>query len=255
MAWLKTNWGWAALNLAALSILVVILGQGRSDWNTIPTFDPGLESGKWAIRLLLICLSMSPLYGYFGWSGAIKLRKPAGLWAFGFALAHALFTLWETPWGWLSWPLHSFIVLGLLGLLILSLLAITSNRWAMRRLKRYWKRLHRLVYVAGLAVVYHAILATEASKKLFVYDPQAITELNIYLALLVVLLVVRPSPVRRLLKSIPARLRPQPQVDRAVVPDPIPEYRPVIYDSQVGILLDDLLAEVEEEEKIRLGIR
>ena len=47
-----------------------------------------ISSGKWAIRFLLLCLLMTPLNTVLGWRGAIKLRKPAGLWAFGFAVAH-----------------------------------------------------------------------------------------------------------------------------------------------------------------------
>jgi len=60
MTWLKLNWGWAGLNLFAVSILIIVLSQGSRDWNAIDTFDPGLESGKWAIRFLLICLMMTP---------------------------------------------------------------------------------------------------------------------------------------------------------------------------------------------------
>ena len=69
------------------------------------TFDSGLESGKWAVRFLLISLSSTPLNTYFGWSSAIKLRKSAGLWAFGFACLHVFYYLRETPLNWLTWPL------------------------------------------------------------------------------------------------------------------------------------------------------
>ena len=91
MAWLKSNWRWAALNLWAGSVLTLVLSQGSTDWNATDTFDPGLESGKWAIRFLLICLAMTPLNTYFGWRSVVSLRKPAGLWAFGFAVLHVLF--------------------------------------------------------------------------------------------------------------------------------------------------------------------
>jgi len=85
-----------------------------------------------------------PLKTYFGWSAAIKLRKPAGLWGFGFALLHVLFYLSDTRLNWLDFAMPTFMVPGLLGLLILSALALTSNWWAMRWLRKYWKRLHQL---------------------------------------------------------------------------------------------------------------
>lgn len=233
MRWQKPNWRWAALNLLAVSAVAVVVSRGSTDWNATRTFDPMLESGKWAIRFLLVCLAMSPLNTYFGWSRAIQLRKPAGLWAFGFAILHVLFYIGDAQLTWLALPMQPFIALGLLGLLILTALALTSNRRAMQRLGKSWKRLHRLVYLAGLAVVLHAILATAMSKKIAGRDPQAIHELKLYLAVLVILLVVRIPVVRRILKQMPALLRPQRKADLRVVPltlpDNTPRYWPKVY--------------------------
>lgn len=247
MAWLTSNWRWAALNLWAGSVLILVVSLGRTDWNATDTFDPGLESGKWAVRFLLICLAVTPLHTYFGWRSLISLRKPAGLWAFGFAVLHGLVYLKEAGWAWLAWPTQLYIALGLLGLLILTALALTSNRWAMRCLRKQWKRLHRLVYLAGSAGVMHAILATSVSKKVLVHDPQAIYELNVYLAVLVVLLVVRIPLVRRGLKQILALRRPQRQVELPIIPLPIPDktwqYGPPGYTREMTIPLDDLIAD------------
>jgi hypothetical protein len=76
----------------------------------------------------------------------------------------------------------------------------------MQRLGRNWKRLHRLVYVSGIAVVTHAMLATTMSKKLLFRDPQAQSELKIYMAVLAVLLVVRIPLARKSLKQSQALL-------------------------------------------------
>lgn len=255
MVWLKSNWRWATLNLVGVSVVVVLLSQGSTDSSITYTFDPMLESGKWAIRLLLVCLSMTPLNRYLGWSSAIKLRKPAGLWAFGFAVLHVLIYIRDTRFTWLRFPMPSFIVLGVLGLLILTALAVTSNRWAMRRLRKNWKRLHKLVYLAGNLVVFHAILATTMSKKVGARDPQAIHELKVYLALLVVLLVVRIPIVHRVLGQLPDLLRRQRQVDEPVVvpitmPDRRPEFWPRADGREANFYLDDLFAETQPEEDI-----
>lgn len=207
MTWLKTNWRWGMFNLSAVCITVYVLTQGSTGWSTMATFDSGLENGKWAIRFLLACLMMTPLNTYLGWKSAIKLRKSAGLWAFGFASTHVLFYIREAKLDWLTIHMPFYFMLGLVGMVILGLLAITSNRWAMKQLGRNWKRLHRLVYFSGITVVTHSMLATILSKKVFARDPQAPIELKIYAALLFVLLAVRIPVVRTLLKQIPVLLR------------------------------------------------
>jgi sulfoxide reductase heme-binding subunit YedZ len=214
-----------------------------------------LECGKWAIRFLLVCLAMTPLNRYFGWSSAIQLRKPAGLWAFGFAVLHVLTYMRDVQFTWLQWPMPTYIVLGMLGLLILAALAVTSNRWAMRRLRKNWKRLHRLVYLAGNLVIFHAILATAVSKKIGARDPQAIHELRVYLALLVVLLVVRIPVVHRALGQLSALLRRQRRVDAPVdvpitVPDRRPEFWPMAYRREANSYWEDVYAEIQPEEEV-----
>lgn len=207
MVWLKSNWRWSALNLFAGCISAYVLSQGSTGWSNMDTFDSGLESGKWAIRFLLACLTMTPLNTYFGWKGGIKLRKSAGLWAFAFASLHVLLYIRDAKLEWLTFSMPLFLTLGLVGMSILSVLASTSNRWAMQRLGKNWKRLHRLVYILGIAVVTHSMLATMMSKKIFVRDPQAPNELKAYVAILSVLLVVRIPLVRQLLKQIPVLLK------------------------------------------------
>jgi len=109
-----------------------------------------------------------------------------------------------------------------------------------------------LVYLAGPTVVFHAILATNASKKILIRDPQAVQELKIYLALFVVLLVVRIPLVRRVLKQ--RRLRPRQQTELPVapvaIPDGAPECQPRVNGHKIGISYDDLLVEVHSEEDI-----
>jgi DMSO/TMAO reductase YedYZ heme-binding membrane subunit len=191
-----------------------VLSQGSTGWNNPDTFDSGLESGKWAIRFLLASLLMSPLNTYFGWKSAIKLRKPAGLWAFGFASVHILFYVREAKWEWLTPSMPFYLKLGLVGIMILGLLAATSNRWSMQRLGKNWKRLHRLVYFSGIAVVTHAMLATTMSKKLMFRDPQAERELKVHLVVLFVLLVVRIPLVRQWLKQVLTLLKSAPKSTR-----------------------------------------
>jgi sulfoxide reductase heme-binding subunit YedZ len=209
MTWLKKQKWWLLLNGAALIVMIVVVTQGNlSVTNTANTFDPMLASGKWAVRFLLLSLAMTPLNTFFGWRGAIRLRKPAGLWAFGFAAVHLTYYFYEYELTMLVWPIQQFyLILGFLGFGILSALAITSNKWAMQQLKKNWKRLHRLVYLAGILIAFHAMLATQASKRIALRDPDVLPELILYFLLLIVLLAVRIPLVRRVLLDV-GRKRP-----------------------------------------------
>jgi sulfoxide reductase heme-binding subunit YedZ len=48
-----------------------------------------------------------------------------------------------------------YLWVGLPAFIILVALAATSFRWAMKRLGRNWKRLHRLIYLGAILVVLH----------------------------------------------------------------------------------------------------
>ena len=223
MVWLKSHWRWSALNGSAVCILMYVLTQGTTDWSRMDRFDPGLESGKWAIRFLLLSLSMTPLNTYFGWSSAIKLRKSTGLWSFGFACVHVLFYLSEGALNWLTWPVPDFLVLGMVGMTILGVLAATSNKWSMKRLGTNWKRVHRRVYLAGVAVMAHSMLATQMSKKIMIREPESLKELNIYAAVLCVLLVVRLPVVRKLLLQVASRWKQTRKVTTPVGAELFPQ--------------------------------
>ncbi len=81
--------------------------------------------------------------------------------------------------------------MGFTALMILLPLAITSNQWSMRQLKKNWKRLHRLVYLAGILVIIHFVWLVKSD----VREPLA------YGAVLALLLALRLPPVRRRLSS------------------------------------------------------
>jgi sulfoxide reductase heme-binding subunit YedZ len=179
-------------------------------WDAL-AMNPFLEqTGKWAIRFLLLSLSATPIRLLTGWNPIIRLRKPAGLVAFGFALVHASLRLrpiiippngqpllrfiWQT----LTSPWH--ITLGVLAFTVLLAMALTSHTFAMRHLKKNWKRLHRLVYPASILAISHALLNTYYGKRQGFGGPEARPELFLYLAILIVLLVIRLPFIRALLR-------------------------------------------------------
>lgn len=128
----------------------------------------GPEPGRWLLEhlgrgslvLLLLTLSLTPLGRLSGWQGFVRIRRQLGLWTFAYAMLHLLAYLWfflGFDLRALAADLHRrpYIMVGFAALLGLGALAATSNRPAMRRLGRQWKRLHRLVYaVLGLALLH-----------------------------------------------------------------------------------------------------
>jgi len=118
------------------------------------------KSGYTALVLLVLSLACTPVNTLLGWRQALKLRRPLGLYAFLYAVTHFLifagldyqFDLTFLPDAILEKP---FVLIGSAALLVLSLLALTSFQWWMKRLGKNWKRLHKLVYLAAPLVLLH----------------------------------------------------------------------------------------------------
>ncbi len=117
-------------------------------------------TGEWTLRLLLLTLAATPLKRLSGWAWPLRLRRMLGLFAFFYALLHLSTYLWLDQF--FDWPeigadilKRPFITVGMLAFALLLPLAATSNRAAVRRLGRNWKRLHRLAYLAPALGVLH----------------------------------------------------------------------------------------------------
>ncbi len=119
-------------------------------------------TGDWTLRLLLACLSITPirrLTPRLSW--LIRFRKMLGNFAFFYASLHVL--TWVVLFSGLDWHAmgadilkRRFITVGMLAWLMLSALAATSSAWAIRKLGgKRWQALHRLVYLAAIAGVLH----------------------------------------------------------------------------------------------------
>lgn len=121
------------------------------------------ETGRPGLQLLLVTLAVTPLRRLTGWNGVIRVRRMLGLWAFAYAVAHfGTYLVFDRLFS-LSGVLEDvvlrrFVLAGMVSLLAMLPLAITSTRGWIRRLGgRRWQRLHRLVYVAAVAGAVHFI--------------------------------------------------------------------------------------------------
>ena len=150
-----------AVHLSAwlpLAWLVWDYTQGNLSVN--PIQDITQRTGKYALVLLTLSLACTPLNTLFGFRPALRVRRALGLYAFLYAGLHFLvfvgldygFDLSLIPAAIFE---KRFVIVGLAALLILLALAATSFKSSMKRLGKNWKRLHRLVYVAGGLVIVH----------------------------------------------------------------------------------------------------
>ncbi len=190
---LYLSFGWAEL---------LWLAPGSLRLTAEPVAYTHNQLGLMAIRLLVAALAVSPIHRLTGWTPVMSLRRMLGLWAFAYASIHlGFYLLMELDWSladlWKEALKRPFIFAGLLAFLALLPLALTSTRAAIRRLGgRRWQRLHKLVFLAGIAAAVHFILRVKG----FQIEP------FVYLGLLLLLYAVRLMPSRK--RATPARSLP-----------------------------------------------
>jgi sulfoxide reductase heme-binding subunit YedZ len=157
IVWIK-----ALLWIACLAPALYLVYLFRTDGlGTNPIEKITHETGDWTLRLLLVTLSISPLRKITGWAPLIKVRRLIGLFAFFYGVLHLFTYLWLDQF--FDWPeivkdvgKRPFIFAGMAAFLMMVPLAATSTAWAIRKMGgKNWQRLHRLVYLSGVAGVVH----------------------------------------------------------------------------------------------------
>jgi sulfoxide reductase heme-binding subunit YedZ len=145
---------------ALMPAAALVHGFYTNDLTADPTDYITDQTGTWALAFLIISLSVTPLRRLTGFNPLIRLRRMLGLFAFFYALLHL--STWVVFYHFFDVQLmlddvvmRPFITVGMMTFLILLLLALTSNTFAIRRLGRRWGMLHRLAYVAGVGAVIH----------------------------------------------------------------------------------------------------
>ncbi|MEI7795830.1 MAG: protein-methionine-sulfoxide reductase heme-binding subunit MsrQ [Methylococcaceae bacterium] len=119
-----------------------------------------IRLGDWSWRFLCITLAITPIQTMTKWRGMTDYRQMFGLYAFFYATLHLLTYLVvdnNLMWSIIGTDIieSPYIWFGVVAYLIVFSLAITSPKWAMKRMGKSWKKLHRLVYVAAIAAIIH----------------------------------------------------------------------------------------------------
>jgi len=160
--WLK-----AAVHLVGVLPLIYFFWQlvsGQLGFNPVETALR--QSGRAAVIMLLLSLTITPVRKIFNLPILAGLRKPLGLYAALYAVLHFLvFAVWDYGLNFSlilnEFAQKPFLLLGLGALLILLILALTSNRTAQRKCRAGWRRLHRAVYLAALLAIAHYLLSVK----------------------------------------------------------------------------------------------
>jgi sulfoxide reductase heme-binding subunit YedZ len=184
------------LCLLPLAVLGYRTATGNLGANPISFLTNWL--GQWTFRLLLAALVLTPLCVLFGVTWQISLRRLLGLFAFFYACLH--FGVWILVDHFLNWDQmiadivkRRYITVGMLALLLMIPLAVTSTARMIKRLGgSAWRRLHRLVYFVGVLAALHFLWLAKAGR----------TEQYVYAGILAFLLCIRVwDAIRRMVRT------------------------------------------------------
>lgn len=183
---------WLAALLPAVRLVLMAV---RDELGANPIETVIHQTGWWGLLFLTAALAITPLRRLVGWHPLIRFRRLIGLFAFFYASLHLSAYVVLDQWFALKFILEDiaerpFITVGFAAWAILLSLAVTSTRGWIRRLRRNWLRLHRLVYVAGCLGALH-----------FFWRVKADTLEPLVFSLIIVLLLVLRLPVLRQLAA------------------------------------------------------
>jgi sulfoxide reductase heme-binding subunit YedZ len=143
--------------LGLVCAAALMQGDGHAYSGTV-----GLTRGVGYVALfaLVLALCVTPAMSLVRrFTSPSRLRRAFGLAALGCGVMHALFALGVVPGGIIAIWREPALRAGVLALLTLALLGITSFPTVVRALHlRHWKELHRLAYVALACTLWHALL-------------------------------------------------------------------------------------------------
>ena len=168
-----------------------------------PIRDIEHRLGRTALYFLIASLAVTPVLRITGVS-FIRFRRALGLLCFTYAGLHVL--SWAVMdmallWGAMARDVvkRPYLIFGMLALVMLVALALTSNRLSIRRMGAGWRRLHRLIYPAAVLAAMHWLWALK------VWESWPLLMLGAILLLLSLRLLGKPSrrPARDL--APPAR--------------------------------------------------
>lgn len=151
---------WLA-GLVPLALLVADTLTGHLGVDPVRDIEHRL--GRTAIYFLIATLSVTPLLRLTRLN-LMRFRQALGLICFTYLVCHlTAWVLFDMSLLWAQMLTdvvkRPYLIFGMLALLMLTALAITSNRYSIRKMRGNWRRLHRLIYPAALLASAHWLWA------------------------------------------------------------------------------------------------
>ncbi len=183
----QINYIKATIWLLALIPLARLVWLGfHEDLGANPVEFVERSTGLWALIILLVTLSLTPVRLITGQVWVIQLRRLTGLFMFFYACLHI------TTYVWLDFSFiwtdivkdivkHPRILVGFGAFMLAIPLAATSNSYMIKRLKTNWKKLHQAVYLLAILAVVHFLWLVKKD----------VTEPLYYTAALAILFAIR----------------------------------------------------------------
>lgn len=163
---IKTAVWLAALTPAGLLVYALLTG---GDLTANPIEYITHQTGWYALLLLTLSLSITPIRRLTKWHAMVRFRRLLGLFSFFYATLHlatwvvfdkilvtgaAASELWRAAVE--DVVKRPYITIGMVTYLMLLPLALTSTAGMIRRLGgARWNRLHQLAYIAAITAVIH----------------------------------------------------------------------------------------------------
>ncbi|UFM65922.1 protein-methionine-sulfoxide reductase heme-binding subunit MsrQ [Paracoccus sp. MA] len=190
--WLRHVPVWAVWLLGLIPLGLLVWDTLHGHLGVDPVRDIEHRLGRTAIYFLLATLAVTPLLR-LARLNLMRFRQALGLICFSYTACHlAAWVVFDMAFLWAQMlrdvAKRPYLVFGMLGFAMLLALALTSNRFSIRRLGPRWGQLHRLVYPAAILAAVHWLWALK------VWESWPLTILG---AILVLLGLRLPGKARR----------------------------------------------------------
>jgi sulfoxide reductase heme-binding subunit YedZ len=152
-------------------------------------------TGIGAFNILLISLVLTPLAKKYRQGYLLQTRRLLGLYSFTYAMCHLLsFLAFEVQFDFALFVdeiiERPYITVGMVALLILFSLALTSVNTLKRKMGKNWQRLHNGVYGATLLIALHFLWSVKSD----------VIEPGIYAIIALFLISLRRDKIKRWFK-------------------------------------------------------
>lgn len=146
--------------------------MGTSYLGSDPIKEAEHSYGEMTLRMLVATLAITPMRRVTGWNWLAKHRRTLGLFAFAYGVLHL--SVWMfldvqliiseyVGWDVVKTDLlkRPYITIGMLALLLMLPLVITSTKGMIKRLGKSWVKLHRLTYLIVILGLIHFFMAVK----------------------------------------------------------------------------------------------